>query len=41
MREYYELLGLTESATDEEIKARYEEMKDEFDLFIFDSCRLE
>ena len=27
MKEYYELLGLTESATDEEITARYEELK--------------
>ncbi|MBQ8322713.1 MAG: hypothetical protein IJX91_01970 [Clostridia bacterium] len=27
MKEYYELLGLTEDATDEEITARYEEMK--------------
>ena len=27
MNEYYELLGLTENATDEEIKARYEELK--------------
>ena len=28
MKEYYELLGLSESASDEEIKARYEEMKE-------------
>ena len=27
MQEYYELLGLTETATDEEITARYEELK--------------
>lgn len=27
MREYYELLGLTESATDEEIAARYKELR--------------
>ena len=27
MKEYYELLGLTESATDEEILAKYEELK--------------
>jgi tetratricopeptide (TPR) repeat protein len=27
MKEYYELLGLTESATDEEIVAKYEELK--------------
>lgn len=27
MNEYYELLGLSESATDEEIEARYEELK--------------
>ncbi len=27
MKQYYELLGLTEEATDEEIKARYEELK--------------
>lgn len=28
MKEFYELLGLTESATDEEITARYEELRD-------------
>ena len=28
MQEYYELLGLTETATDEEITARYNELKD-------------
>ena len=27
LKEYYEVLGLTESATDEEIKARYDELK--------------
>ncbi len=27
MKQYYELLGLTEDATDEEIKARYDELK--------------
>ena len=27
LKEYYEILGLTESATDEEIKARYDELK--------------
>jgi curved DNA-binding protein CbpA len=27
MKQYYELLGLTEEATDEEIKARYDELK--------------
>ena len=30
MNEYYELLGLTESATDEEIKARYEELREKY-----------
>ena len=30
MKEYYELLNLTESATDEEIKARYEELKEKY-----------
>lgn len=28
MKEFYELLGLTESATDEEITARYEQLRD-------------
>ena len=28
MKEFYELLGLTENATDEEITARYEELRD-------------
>ena len=28
MKEYYELLGLTENATDEEITARYQELRD-------------
>ena len=27
MKEYYELLGVSENATDEEIKLRYEELK--------------
>ena len=27
MKEFYEFLGLTESATDEEITARYNELK--------------
>ena len=27
MKDYYEFLGLTESATDEEIVAKYEELK--------------
>ena len=27
MNEYYELLGLDENATDEELKARFEELK--------------
>ena len=30
MKEYYELLGLTENATDEEVKARYEELKEKY-----------
>lgn len=30
MKQYYELLGLTESATDEEIKARYEELRKKY-----------
>ena len=30
MNEYYQVLGLTESATDEELKARYEELKEKY-----------
>jgi hypothetical protein len=30
MNEYYELLGLTENATDEEVKARYEELREKY-----------
>ena len=30
MKEFYELLGLTESATDEEINARYQELRDKY-----------
>jgi curved DNA-binding protein CbpA len=30
MKEYYELLGLTETATDEEITARYNELKEKY-----------
>ena len=30
MKEHYELLGLPESATDEEIKARYQELKEKY-----------
>ncbi len=30
MKEYYELLGLTEQATDEEIDARYQELRDKY-----------
>lgn len=30
MNEYYELLGLTESATDEEITARYQALKEKY-----------
>ena len=30
MREYYELLGLDENATDEEVKARYEQLREKY-----------
>ena len=30
MKEYYKLLGLTETATDEEIRARYNELKEKY-----------
>ena len=30
MKEFYELFGLTESATDEEINARYQELRDKY-----------
>ena len=30
MKEYYELLGLTEQATDEEIDARYQVLRDKY-----------
>ena len=30
MKEFYELLGLTESATDEEITARYNQLRDKY-----------
>jgi hypothetical protein len=30
MKEYYELLGLTESATDEEIENRYKELREKY-----------
>ena len=30
MKEYYELLGITEDATDEEIKQRYDELKEKY-----------
>ena len=30
MKEYYELLGLTENATDEEIDVRYQELREKY-----------
>ena len=33
MREYYELLGLDENATDEEVQARYNELREKYLAF--------